>query len=58
MIPSNVFWQTSHWEHEAYQSILEGRISEQRTEADLRHSIDYFQKAIELDPNYALLTRE
>jgi DNA-binding winged helix-turn-helix (wHTH) protein/TolB-like protein len=40
---------------EAYQAYLKGRYFwNKRTEEDLKRSIDYFQKAIELDPNYAL----
>ena len=40
---------------EAYQFYLKGRFFwNKRTAADLRKSIDYFQRAIEKDPNYAL----
>ena len=40
---------------DAYQAYLKGRYFwNKRTEEDLELSIDYFQKAIELDPNYAL----
>ena len=40
---------------EAYQLYLQGRFFwNKRTAVDLRKSIDYFQQAIEKDPNYAL----
>jgi TolB-like protein/Tfp pilus assembly protein PilF len=40
---------------EAYQFYLKGRFFwNKRTAADLRKSIDYFNQAIEKDPNYAL----
>lgn len=40
---------------DAYQAYLKGRYFwNKRTEKDLELSIEYFQKAIELDPNYAL----
>ena len=40
---------------EAYQLYLKGRFFwNKRTAADLRKSIDYFQQAIDKDPNYAL----
>jgi TolB-like protein/Tfp pilus assembly protein PilF len=40
---------------EAYQLYLQGRYFwNKRTEADIRKSIDYFQKAIDKDPTYAL----
>ena len=40
---------------EAYQLYLKGRFFwNKRTAVDLRKSIDYFQQAIEKDPNYAL----
>jgi TolB-like protein/Tfp pilus assembly protein PilF/predicted Ser/Thr protein kinase len=42
-------------EPEAYESYLKGRFFwNKRTEADLNRSIDYFLRAIELDPAYAL----
>ena len=42
-------------EPEAYESYLKGRFFwNKRTEADLDRSIDYFLRAIELDPAYAL----
>jgi serine/threonine protein kinase/tetratricopeptide (TPR) repeat protein len=40
---------------EAYRLYLQGRnFWNKRDEADLRKSIEYFEKAIEIDPNYAL----
>jgi len=40
---------------EAYQLYLKGRFYwNKRTEADLKRGIEYFQQAIDLDPNYAL----
>ena len=40
---------------EAYNAILQGRFYASRvTEADLRKAIEYYQRAIELDPRYAL----
>lgn len=40
---------------EAYQAYLKGRYFwNKRTEQDLTLSVDYFQTAIDLDPNYAL----
>ena len=40
---------------EAYQLYLRGRYFwNKRTEADIKKGIEYFQKAIEADPNYAL----
>jgi tetratricopeptide (TPR) repeat protein len=40
---------------EAYQAYLKGRYFwNKRTEESLKRSIEYFQKAIELDPNYVL----
>jgi tetratricopeptide (TPR) repeat protein len=40
---------------EAYQLYLQGRFFwNKRTAVDLRKAIDYFQQAIEKDPNYAL----
>jgi TolB-like protein/class 3 adenylate cyclase/Tfp pilus assembly protein PilF len=40
---------------EAYQLYLKGRFFwNKRTEADLKKSIDYFNQAIQKDPNYAL----
>ena len=40
---------------DSYQAYLKGRYFwNKRTEKDLELSINYFQKAIELDPNYAL----
>jgi DNA-binding winged helix-turn-helix (wHTH) protein/TolB-like protein/Tfp pilus assembly protein PilF len=40
---------------DAYQEYLKGRYFwNKRTEKDLELSLNYFQKAIELDPNYAL----
>lgn len=40
---------------EAYELYLKGRfLWNKRTEADLRKAIQYFQQAIEKDPNYAL----
>ena len=40
---------------EAYQLYLQGRYFwNKRTEADIRKSIDYFQKAIDKDPTYAM----
>jgi TolB-like protein/Tfp pilus assembly protein PilF len=42
-------------EPEAYESYLKGRFFwNKRTEADLNRSIDYFLRAIQLDPAYAL----
>ena len=39
---------------EAYEAYLKGRYySSKRTEKDLKKSIEYFQQAIEKDPNYA-----
>ena len=41
--------------NEAYQLYLKGRFYfARRTEADIRQSIDLFQQAINLDPNFAL----
>jgi DNA-binding winged helix-turn-helix (wHTH) protein/TolB-like protein/Flp pilus assembly protein TadD len=40
---------------EAYQAYLTGRyLWNQRTEAALKKSIDYFERAVEIDPEYAL----
>ncbi len=40
---------------EAHELYLKGRfLWNKRTEADLRKAIQYFQQAIEIDPNYAL----
>jgi TolB-like protein len=40
---------------EAYNLYLQGRFFvEKRTEAGLRKSIEYFEKAVAIDPNYAL----
>jgi serine/threonine protein kinase/Flp pilus assembly protein TadD len=41
---------------EAYQSYLKGRyfVTSKRTEEWIKKGIEYFQKAIDLDPNYAL----
>jgi serine/threonine-protein kinase len=41
--------------NQAYQSYLRGRYAwNQRTEADLRKAIDFFNEAIRIDPQYAL----
>ena len=40
---------------EAYRDYLKGRfLQEKRTQKDLRESLDYFNRAIERDPTYAL----
>ncbi|MFL6374992.1 MAG: tetratricopeptide repeat protein [Pyrinomonadaceae bacterium] len=40
---------------EAYQLYLKGRFyAEKRREDDLKKALEYFQQAVELDPNYAL----
>ena len=40
---------------EAYELYLEGRFYwSKRTESGLTHAMDFFQRAIDLDPNYAL----
>ena len=40
---------------EAYQFYLQGRYHwNRRTETDLRKGLEYFERAVELDPNYAL----
>ncbi len=44
-----------HSHPEAYEAYLKGRFCwNKRTERDIKRAIDFFQKAIELEPNYAL----
>jgi len=46
---------TSTGNSEAYELYLKGRFHwNKRTDQDVRESIDYFQQAIQKDPNYAL----
>ena len=43
------------WNAEAYELYLRGRFhSNKRTEEGLKKSIEYFQQALQKDPNYAL----
>ncbi len=44
-----------HSHPEAYEAYLKGRFCwNKRTERDLKRAIEFFRKAIELEPNYAL----
>src|SRR5215469_16289444 len=46
--------RTQSVDPQAYELYLKGRYLNGRTEDSLRKSIDYFQQAIQRDPNYAL----